>query len=468
MEIANYSAPHSGNEPVGLGGVRFMKNKLLLFMMILIPAMIFAGTAFETEKKTSDPYIADNGGFESLFVNPAGAAGISEFQVAIEAGTSGKLSDYKAIRSLGEMAKGMSSDDLSSSDMESAAETLADLVDSGQIEPDTLDELLAGTSIAGTISDYTDADALADAFSGLSESDLEQIATNYENDSPENGGDDSISNDVQDIEIKVNATATARVGFLIKGFGLGIYDHAMAVASVADMGFEEVYDEAGAIAGFGINILNDKLSVGASGNFSMLGQADNLSIEDMDAFYDSTPIHYGYSWGVDAGAIWHMSPALNLGLVFNDIIGCTQYDYPYSDTMANIVDGGLNPPSDYKFTMDMDMGISWKPNWRFVQPKLSADFYDLIGFVADYEDDGYSWEEALSQLRLGANVTFFKFLNIGTQYYDHDLALGAGLDLLFLELYGQVKVADTIFYDWSDKQNVGADLLVKIHFGGPK
>jgi hypothetical protein len=68
-------------------------------------------------------------------------------------------------------------------------------------------------------------------------------------------------------------------------------------------------------------------------------------------------------------------------------------------------------------------------------------------------------------MRFGANFTFFDFLKIGGQYYDHYLSVGAGLDLLFLELYGEVKVSEDIFYTGDiNEVPVGGDIMLRIHF----
>ena len=59
---------------------------LLLIMFIFTVTAVFAGTPFEDDHKTWDPYLADTqGGFDSLFVNPAGLAGQTEiFSLAVE------------------------------------------------------------------------------------------------------------------------------------------------------------------------------------------------------------------------------------------------------------------------------------------------------------------------------------------------------------------------------------------------
>jgi hypothetical protein len=159
-------------------------------------------------------------------------------------------------------------------------------------------------------------------------------------------------------------------------------------------------------------------------------------------------------------------------LVFNDIIGYTEADTPrISDGFLGLFESGdyLMDSIDYSVTFDIDTGITWQPDWRFVKPKFSFDMYNIVGYardVADYDDD---FEDAmyrtLEHMRFGANFTFFEFLKLGTQYYNHYLSAGIGLDLLFLEIYGDFKVSDEAFStgDWGNAP-LGADLMVRLHF----
>ncbi len=205
----------------------------------------------------------------------------------------------------------------------------------------------------------------------------------------------------------------------------------------------------------------------------MMKNASPVGFDNFNSLIsDPDTINYGYTWGVDLGAVWRPTPALGIGLVFNDVIGYTEVDTPYSaDGIMGFIDSSayMMDSVQYKFTMDMDAGITWQPDWRFVRPKLSFDMYNVIGYAEDVAENGDTFKEAmnrtLSHMRFGANFTFFDFLKIGGQYYDRYLSVGAGLDLLFLELYGEVKIHDEVFYN-SDINDVpiGGDLMIRLHF----
>ena len=456
-------------------------------MLITIPTFLFAGTLFESEKRTSDPYIADRGGFNSLFVNPAGAAGQSGFELSVNFGARTTSNDVKLIMGVADMAMSMDdADGLSVDSIEDVGQTLSELADSGVINDALLESIFGGTSMdpygpdgvpgGGDDLDWTDPAAVQAAAEALDTSvggDLDTIQIAVE------GIMDGSNTDFYDNlpgEITMEALASFKTGFLIKGWGLGIYDHAVGVAYMDPVdqtyGLKTIYNELGAIAGGGFNVLDGKLALGLSGNYGILMRnTDPVGFEDFDTLINGS-VNYGYSWGVDVGAIWRPTPALGVGVVLNDIVGSTQADTPY--TAAGISgffeDGSyLMDEFDYEVTIDVDAGISWQPDWRFVRPKLGIDLYNVVGYGRDVADNGDDFEAAmyrsLEHLRLGANFTFFDFLKIGAQYTNHYVSAGLGLDLLFLELYGEFKIHDQGFYedDWGDVP-IGGDLMVRIHF----
>ena len=65
-----------------------MKKIGLILLIITLPITLFAGTLLEQSLNTYDPYLADRDGFDSLFMNPAGIAGDTQyFSLAADVGT---------------------------------------------------------------------------------------------------------------------------------------------------------------------------------------------------------------------------------------------------------------------------------------------------------------------------------------------------------------------------------------------
>ncbi len=84
----------------------------------------------------------------------------------------------------------------------------------------------------------------------------------------------------------------------------------------------------------------------------------------------------------------------------------------------------------------------------------------------EMSDDGYSGVQDfylkesntfLRHMRVGANIRFFNFLDVGTSYYMEYITLGVGLDFNFLELFVEARTR----HDFSD---VGANAMIKISF----
>jgi len=455
--------------------------------MMFLPAVIFAGTLFEDEKKTSDPYVGERGGFNSLFVNPAGAAGQSGFEISLNAGARTSMNDIQLLSSVTGLAMSTSSDGLSDLTVADASQTVSELYSSGVVTDPLLEALFYGTALdplGGTpFTEWDDPVAVQDMIDSgvLDTAALTQIEDNLAavtGSGPEQyAGQSSDFYDGLPAEVTLDAVASFKTGFLIKGFGLGIYDQAMGVAFMdsasQEYGIKTIYNELGVIAGGGFNLFQGKLAIGFSGNYGILMKNRSpVGFEDFNTLIsDPGTINYGYTWGVDLGAVWRPTPSLGIGIVFNDVIGYTQVDTPYTaDGVMGILDSGalLMDSVQYEFTMDLDAGITWQPDWRFVRPKLSFDMYNVIGYARDVADNGDSFEEAmnrtLSHMRFGANFTFFDFLKIGGQYYDHYMSVGAGLDLLFLELYGEVKISDEVFSSDFNSVPIGGDLMVRLHF----
>jgi hypothetical protein len=321
--------------------------------------------------------------------------------------------------------------------------------------------------------DWTDPTAVQDAAAtgdtGIVETNLDEIISNP------TGATATLFYSGLPSEVNMTALAGFKTGFLIKGWGLGIYDQAMGVAymdpGTDQYGLETVYNELGIITGGGFTILDGKLALGASANYGMIMRSNDIAFDSFDTLINGS-VNYGYSWGVDLGAIWRPAPSLGVGVVFNDVLGWTEADTPRTAAgISGLMEDNAFIMSDfrYKFTMDIDAGVTWQPDWRVVEPKFSLDLYNLIGYGRDIADEGDDFGDAmyrsLEHMRVGASFTFFDFLVLRGQYFNHYLSAGVGLDLLFLELYGEVKIEDqAVKADNLGDVPIGGDILLRIHF----
>jgi hypothetical protein len=434
-----------------------MEKRILLTtltLLVLLGTALYAGTPFEDDLKTYDPYIADvKGGFNSLFVNPAAVAGQQSVLFSLEAGTFGAKGDYEKIKDFYDLYQTFDDGSIDVGDSETAEEFANLLADN--ITEDEFDALTAGTALAG----YTLEDIMADPslISDLDSDDQEQLAENFSENPPQS---------LYDFEIQL--AWEAKAGFLINGWGGGVYYRESLPFNAASAGFSQIVGELGIIGGGGFYI--GPVALGATLNMSMISSHYDVTLEEYKDLWNQEMI-YGYSWGIDAGAILKPVDSLTIGVVFNDIIGSTVLNAG-TTTWNEFFNGEAkdNVDFEYKFTMDMDLGVTWQPDWRIIAPKFSFDYYNIIGLGRYLKDNKGELEkrdvthEVFNHLRLGVNINLIKILNLGFQYYGNYFSVGAGLEIAFFEVYAEFIFDDYFIYGYDEPTNVGANLLLRFNF----
>ena len=435
-----------------------MKKIFLILFLVILSATLFANTLLETSLSGYDPYLADRDGFDSLFMNPAGMAGDTQyFTLSADAGTWGELDNYKLLNdnidAITSMAGGGT---LTPAQADSLMPLLL-----GEIDQVTLDGLTAGTTPG--LDGITVADAQITDWSAVSQADLDQMSLNLE-------ANPNLQTDLmnQFDTVVYSVEAGARLGTLIKGFGFGIYGNTYFLFSLGAQGIQDMIFEVGAVAGYGFN-LGSHFSMGFSGKFALLTADDPLKpFSIAQGELDAQQILYGYAWGLDAGLIWEPVSSFRVALLLSDIIGSvTPIDDMARGTVGEFLSGNISGPSGgYAWNIDIGTGLSWQPEWKVVRPKFSLDFYDLVGLTREYTDENYSSlrdfysadsNPILWHMRLGANLRFFKFLDVGASYYREYISLGVGVDIKYFEAFVEVKTKQ----NFSD---VGANAMLKIKF----
>jgi len=438
---------------------KIMKKTVLLLSLIILPAALFAGTLLEQSLNSYDPYLADRAGFDSLFMNPAGMAGDTQyFSLAADAGTWGKLENYELLRDNIDSISAMASGDPGAFTAEDAASLMPMML--ADIDETTWNSLTAGLSGADVPTDLASAQTYTwtDAPTG----DLDIIASNLSNDSDLQA---DVMNQFDSITYSVEAGL--RIGTLINGFGFGLYGNTYFLYSLGAQGIQDLLFETGAVAGYAFDL--GPFSLGFSGKFSLLLADDPMyPFNITEGQIKNQQILYGYAWGLDAGLIWEPVDSFRMAVLFSDIIGSvTPVEEMGSGTIGDFFDGNVaGPDGSYAWNLDVGAGLTWEPSWRVVRPRFSLDFYNIVGLVRELSDDSYSGlqdfyqSEAttfLRHMRVGANLRFFNFLDVGTSYYMEYISLGVGVDIKFLEAYIEVKTK----HDFSD---VGGSALLKVKF----
>ena len=426
-----------------------MKKILIILIFIAMAAAVFAQTRpFEVTKNSYDPFIAEKGGFDSLFINPAGMAGQTEaFVYEMEAGTSGKTSTYKTLEIFLRNPDLLTGETTFSDPTPADLEAIMDLLVVTLSDADVV-TLLNGTTLDTVENINTTAGLAAYLNDGgtISEADVILIGDNAELNPTIIK--DAVTGLTQDL--KVNVEATVKMGTLIHGFGIGVYGNAYSVLDAASMGFSSMIGESGVKAGYGFNL--GPLGLGVSADFAMLGYIPSASIADLMTIN----MVYGYAWGIDFGATFDILPSLTVGAVMTDIIG--SYADAGTTTLEELMLGttpSTDIPYTYSFDMDLDVGVTWAPDLgKLLKPSFSVDYYDFIGM---FRNPPATFQDAFNHMRFGAELELLTFLNVKAQYYQEFFTLGAGVDLLFLEVFGE-------FLFNQEFTDIGASVLVKLHF----
>ena len=433
-----------------------MKKLCLILIIFALPAALFAATLLEESLNSYDPYLADRDGFDSLFMNPAGMAGDTQyFSLAADAGTWGKLENYELLKDNIDSITAMASGDPGAFTAEDAASLLPMML--GEIDEATWTSMTSGVSTVPT--DLASAQAYD--WSTAPVGDLDTIASNM--------SDPALQEDVmnQFDNITYSVETGIRIGTLINGFGFGLYGNTYFLYSLGAQGIQDLLFETGAVAGYAFDL--GPISLGFSGKFSLLLADDPLyPFNITKGQIKNQQILYGYAWGLDAGLIWEPVDSFRMAILFSDIIGSvTPVDDMASGTIGDFLEGNVaGPDGGYAWNLDVGAGLAWQPDWRVVRPKFSLDFYNLVGLVRELNDESYTGLQDLYQsdattflrhMRVGANLRFFNFLDVGTSYYMEYISLGVGVDIKFLEAYVEVKTKQ----NFSD---VGGSALLKIKF----
>jgi len=420
-------------------------RKLIMYLILVLLTMglVTAGSINDSIKNTQTPYLGEKGGFDSLFVNPAGMAGQTE------AFTFSLFGSVTVPPDLGDTVE--------------LAQKVADEVDAGSLTTETAVELatimtenldyatLQSTLLVGTsLAAYATAQDLLDylATSPDLSADVATLTTNF-------NSNESYALTAFDDVAQVYGTGSVKMGTLLKGLGLSLYHSEGVTFALGNRGIKSLATESGLQGGYGLKL--GPLSVGASANLGLWTLHEDI---DLSANPDimTAPMGYAYSYGVDVGAQFTLLPGLTFGAVINNLLGSSPVDSSdyTTTTLEALLDGNaIGIEKDYVFSTDLDVGVTWAPDWPgWFRPMLSADYYDFVSlFTSDTE---LTLEEALAHLRLGASLHLAIF-DFGAQYYNNYFTLGAGLDLAFFQLYLEA----TANQEMSD---LGGSVLVKLQF----
>ncbi|MFZ2781684.1 MAG: hypothetical protein WBH97_01050 [Rectinemataceae bacterium] len=267
----------------------------------------------------------------------------------------------------------------------------------------------------------------------------------------------AIINEMQTENNGLGAGASLGLGWAGKGFGLGltvVTDETTEALTVKSK------NELNAIAGlaFPINLGIFKVNLGADVRaFYRLDSDGAWNIFDIaNDSIGTQPVLGGYGFAVDAGTTVEVGPFM---------LGATVRDFGLGFTMENgvmqdVIDGNLpmGGTSEYILDPKVAAGLGFKFNLgKVLASSIYAEASDVIAVV----DSGFG--DIWTNLHFGAEVKMFNFLAIRGGLNQGYYSLGAGVDLLFLEVDAAVFTEEAGLYA-QDRPRSGVALQVAIRF----
>lgn len=263
----------------------------------------------------------------------------------------------------------------------------------------------------------------------------------------------------------LKAGATVGIGYLGKGFALGLFTQVDAGIYTPEgksilSATGRVTNTITLLGGLGFNLW-DGFSLGFSVRPTIIGYANISPIDimaqvvpglggtqsgDMFSTIFSNGIYKGFYVGVDVGALWDVGP-FTFGLVVKDLIPYqltySRYDNPmfYWQDLGNFKSAQAVSDSYQVPWGKINLGFSWHPDLgnlsKLIDPRISVDLHDALGFLrysdTDIHNTLHKWNW-LDLINVGAEVNLFGFMALRGGFNQGAWTAGLGLRLFVLDI----------------------------------
>lgn len=175
----------------------------------------------------------------------------------------------------------------------------------------------------------------------------------------------------------------------------------------------------------------------------------------------------GYGIGADVGVKLRLMD-LVAGLSVTDLFGTsvTYSGNSYDNIVSGVFLGSEEVNDTYITPMAINVGLAYNPDLRGVSsvfsPKISVDYKVDIETASEIENFDNN-TEFFPNLSLGVDVELFSFINVRAGLNQGYMTIGAGFDILMLEINAAV-------YSWElgrepgDRQQMGAGVEFALRF----
>lgn len=252
-----------------------------------------------------------------------------------------------------------------------------------------------------------------------------------------------IINELQTENNGLGAGAAIGLGWAGKGFGLGLtmvsenYTDALKIKAMTQMN--------GVVGlAFPLSLGPMKLKLGVDGRVFLRTDSDGtwnlMDVMGSSSFDPATlPIINGYGFAADAGAVLELGPLViggavrDLGLAFDAGHG----------TIQNLIDGNIplaTNPTTYVLDPKVYAGLGFKfALGKLFAPSIYAEVSDVEAVVAD---TNAIW----TNFHAGAELKFLNFIALRGGLNQGYYSIGAGIDLLFIEVDAAVFTEEVGLY----------------------
>lgn len=248
--------------------------------------------------------------------------------------------------------------------------------------------------------------------------------------------------------------ADVGVGFAVKGFGFNVFADVGLFAYTPDLaGSAQIFPmvTAGASVGYAHSVFKTKyhrIDVGLAFSFMVRAYSDPYTIDEITSALSSSknitdiliPLNRGAMIGfmhpISVGMTYTFADQLSASVAFNNIWpsqGGMLHFATLTSGISDIWSSGGRKKSDGKTsigaldTASLDVGVAWNPKWKWFNPRVEFDLYDLTHYTEEQTKNFKYFFGA--HMRLGVELFVAEFLGLRFGVNGGRLSFGARLDL---------------------------------------
>lgn len=248
--------------------------------------------------------------------------------------------------------------------------------------------------------------------------------------------------------------ADVGVGFAVKGFGFNVFADLGLFAYTPDLpGNAQIFPQAtlGVTAGYAHSVFKTKLhriDVGVALNFMLRAYSDPYTISEIVSSAGSStdivkvlipttrPAMIGFMHPISVGMTYTFADQLSTSIAFNNIWASAGGMHHFDTLLDGLKDiwstsGRKKADGTTRIgaldTASLDVGIAWNPKWKWINPRVELDLFDLTHYT-DEQKQSFKYFFG-AHMRLGIEVFLAEFLGLRFGLNGGRISFGARLDL---------------------------------------